>query len=119
MRGGGAGVNLHWVVEEAMEEVKFVEVYFRKKVVKAKRSSRSADTYLAHFISNKNRDIIMDRDPVKESRNTPEEPFPFQLEDNEAVLSYISNGETYFIVLTDIEEKPLLAYPQGNRKIEH
>lgn len=119
VRGGGSGVNVHFTIEEYADEVKIKELYFRNKVVKIKRSPQNRDAFIGFFKTALNQDVVMDRDPAKEAENTPPEAFPFQLEKNEAVVSYVHNGETYFLVLDQMEEKPQLAYPKGNPNIEN
>ncbi len=116
VREGGSGTNVHINIESYMEDVVIMDVYFRNKKEKAQNSSRHFDQYVGYFKNKARPDIIMDIDPIKESQNTPPEPFPFQLEDDEAVLSFRHKDEVKYVKISNMERKPMLAYPSTNNK---
>lgn len=119
VQNGGSGVNVYVEIESYLDDVMIEDIYFRNKKIKAQNSPQYRDLYVGYFKSEKRPDIIMHDDPVKETVNTPPEKIPFNLNDDEAVLSYLHKGEMKFIKLVEIEEKPMIAYPgMNNEKIE-
>ena len=74
---------------------------------------------IGYFKNQNNRDVIMDGDATKEALNIPPEKIPFQLNENEAVVSYFENDKMVYYKISNIEEKEILAYPQSNPKIEN
>ncbi len=93
-----------------------MDIYFGNKKTKAKNSPQNIDQYVGYFKNETRPDMIMDSDPVQESQNVPPEVIPFQLEENEAVLSYLYEGEVKYLRITNMERKPMLAYPTTNNK---
>jgi len=116
VREGGSGTNVYINIESYAEDVVIMDVYFRNKKEKAKNSAQYFDQYVGYFKNKARPDIIMDSDPVKESKNTPPESFPFQLEDDEAVLSYLHKDEVKYFKISKMERKPTIAYPSTNKK---
>lgn len=116
VRGGGSGTNVHLVIEELEEGVVLKELYFQKQVTTLYASKNEIDQFMGSFKNDENRDVIMDVDPVKEAQNVPPEAFPFDLDENEAVIGYTFNGEAAFALVSDMKEKPLLAYPSQSPK---
>ncbi len=116
VQGGGSGTNLHLQIEEIEQGKAIDKVYFRNKMESAKQRQDNSGAYTAYFKSNKNRDVIMDNDPVNEAKNTPPDAFKFELEKNEAVISYKVKGTTLYYKISNIVEKPVLAYPSTNPK---
>ncbi|MCF6306626.1 MAG: hypothetical protein L3J09_01585 [Flavobacteriaceae bacterium] len=122
VKGGGSGINLIITFSSVSEGIDFNEIYFRGKIIEA--TSKKQNQIVGYFKNETNQNVIMDSDISKEAANTPPQKFPFQLEDNEAVISYSnsdSNREekTYYYKISNIEEKEMLAYPQSNPKIEN
>ncbi len=116
VKGGGSGTNLYIAFSKVSESVVFKDLYFRNKKTEV---SISKDQVIGYFKNQNNRDVIMDGDATKEAANIPPEKIPFQLKENEAVISYSENGKTYFYKISNIEEKEMLAYPNANTKIEN
>ena len=116
VREGGSGTNVYINIESYMEDVVIMDVYFRNKKEKAQNSPQYFDQYTGYFKNESRPDVIMDSDPVKESQNTPPEPFPFRLKDDEAVLSYLHKDEVKYLKISNMERKPMLAYPSTNDK---
>ena len=111
---GGSGTNLHITFESISEDVSINEIYFRGKTISATQNPNLKLTYLAAFRNEMKPDVIMDRNPVNEAKNTPPEEFPFDLKDNEAVISFTHNGVMSYFKALNILEKPLIAYPSTN-----
>ena len=72
------------------------------------------DTFKGGFNERPKKDIIMDGNPINEAENTPAGEFPFDLKDNEAVVSYTHSGELRFTKVVGLEKKPELSYPSSN-----
>jgi hypothetical protein len=115
IKEGGSGTNLHMTFNSVKEGLVIKNVYFRKKMETPKQSGKAL-SYTCYFKNDLNRDVVMDRDPVKEAQNTPPVPFPFHLHKDEAVVSYVVNGKEGFYKISGIEEKPMIAYPASNPK---
>ncbi len=60
------------------------------------------------------RDIIMDSDPKKEMANKAPNvtiTFPFELTDNECVISYFVKNKKHYYKLTNIKKTKTIYYP--------
>ena len=117
VRGGGSGTNVYITFSEVSEGVVFQEIFFQNK--KSLLKTTSKNKMGANFKSTQNSDVIMDVDSTKEAVNIPPEKIPFQLEDNEAVISYFENDKTYYYKVSNMKEKEMLAYPQSNSNFEN
>ena len=108
-------MHLGVTLSDMTEDVKIGELFFREQVVRARQDQNNPDMFTASY-KDEIRDVIMDGDNLQEAQNTPPISFPFDLEDDEMVLSYSYRGESYFVLITDLEKRPLLAYPgQGGK----
>lgn len=114
VQGGGSGTNLHINLETIDEGVELQQVFFRRKTEKLTQAGDNPKKCTGFFKNEMNQDVIMDGDPLKESQNKPREPYPFELAKNEAVISYTLNGATGYFKVSDIAEKPMIAYPASN-----
>ncbi len=117
LKGGGSGTNLIIEFSSVSEGIDFNKIYFRGKVIEA--TSKKQNQIVGYFKTEMNHDVIMDSEISKEAANTPPQKLPFQLEENEAVISYTESGKIHYFKITNIEEKEMLAYPQTNPKIEN
>lgn len=115
VQSGAAGTNVTIIFNTFTDTVTIDSIYFRKKRVKAKQSANNPLEYTGYF-KNEARDIIMDIDPASEAQNIPPEPFPFDLKDNQAVLSYLHYGKKRYYKVKELEQSPPLAYPAGGLK---
>jgi len=116
VRKGGSGTNIYITIDSYADDVVIMDIYFRNKKLKAQNSPQNRDQYIGYHKNQPKPNIIMDIDPVKESQNIPPESFPFQLEEDEAVLSYLHNEEVKFLKISKMEQKPMIAYPGVNSK---
>ncbi|WP_440120304.1 hypothetical protein [Tenacibaculum sp. Ill] len=95
----------------AEKPVNFQKVYFQNKITEAVVEQHNDKQYIAaryKTSSNDRKDIILHADPKKEFGNTPnvsEEKFPFELKENEAMISYIKGEETYYVKVENIVKK--------------
>ena len=117
VKGGGSGTNIYFSIKNLEPGILVNEIYFRGKIIKAENTNQNL--YVGYIQNDKNRDVIMDSNPIKEAENIPPKPFPFKLAEKEAVLSYIFKGREYYCKISDIIEKETLAYPQSNTKFEN
>lgn len=115
VKDGGSGTNVHITFSGLSEAISIKKVYYKDLEADAIQNPKTT-TYVAYFKNNMNprKDIIMDADPKKEAQNTPREKPLFTLGDNEAVVMYLENEIEKYFKITQIERKPLLAYPANN-----
>lgn len=120
VKNGGKGMHLGVVLADFTEEVQLGDLFFRERVVRVRQDPDNIDLFTGSFKEQKQRDVIMDGDVVKEAQNTPPVSFPFDLDDDEMVLSYSFRGESFFVLIDEVEKRPLLAYPeQGGQPNDH
>ncbi|MEM7085966.1 MAG: hypothetical protein AAF489_07280 [Bacteroidota bacterium] len=111
VREGGSGTNVHITIDNFTADVVILNIFFSNKKEKAQNSPQHIDQYVGYFKKKGRPDIVMDGDPMKEAQNSPPEAFPFQLKHDEAVLSYLHNNEIKYIKISNMERKPMIAYP--------
>ena len=114
----GTKVEIH--LKDASEVI-FVALYFQGKRTKVEVSQMEKFTrVIAHFSTSKrkNRNLILDADITKELENTlPSlEEFPFQLKENEAILSYKKEGKTLYFKIENIKKLQSISFPSMNKK---
>lgn len=114
VRDGGSGTHVSITFENMDDGVRIKNIYFHNKMEKAQQSEQNPSHYMGYFSTKKKGDVIMDINPAAEAQNRPPEAFPFNLLDNEAVISYYHKEKIGYFKLVEIKEKPLLAYPQSN-----
>lgn len=122
VKDGGSGSNLFIILkEEIPDHIKLDSVYFMEKVSKLQVQSDNPKIYVGRFKSeiNQKRDVIMSNDPNAEYGN--ELPFkkqtiPFELGDNECVISYSENNQIKYFKIENVVEKQALYYPSAPPK---
>ena len=119
VKGGGHGEVLMVTFSDFQKGVTIKKAYFKKKEAEFVKSQNKDFSYAAGFVSNINKDIIMDSNPENEAVNIPPQKFPFQLEENEAVISYTYKEVEYYYKISNIEEKEVIAYPSSNPNNEN
>lgn len=113
IEGGGSGINIFIPMKEEFSQLD--SVYFRGKVAKLEIIPDSlllVGRFKTDF--NQPKDMVMHKDPKKEFGNEmPEIPknFPFDLKDDECVISYLEGQKTKYFKVKNIVQKPILAYP--------
>ncbi len=78
------------------------------------KANKKNDNLFIGYFKNEQKDIIMDSNSTNEAKNIPPQKIPFQLAENEAVLSYIYKGIAYYFKVYNIAEKEVIAYPQSD-----
>jgi len=111
---GGSGTHVHITFASFAEDVVVKDIYFRNKMVKAQNSPQYRKQYVGYFMNEAAKDMIMDSGPTKEAQNTPPEKSPFALNESDAVVSYLHNGGVKYYKISNMDRKPMLAYPQSN-----
>lgn len=114
VKEGGSGTKVHITLENIKEDILVKEIYFGDRFLNAERHPQNMDSYSVDFKNEGRQDVVMDGDTIKESKNTPPEKSPFSLGYNEAIISYTVNGEMHYYKISNLEEKPMLAYPSSN-----
>ncbi|TDQ28642.1 hypothetical protein [Tenacibaculum caenipelagi] len=93
----------------AEESVDFQKVYFQNRITNAVVEQHNDKQYIAaryKTSSNDDRkDLILHADPKEEFGNTPTEKFPFELKENEAMVSYVKNEKIYYVKVENIIKK--------------
>lgn len=116
---GGSGTNLYITLGEITESIIIQDFFFRGKMIKPQRTNTIRNQYVGYVKNEVNNNVIMDIDPVKESKNIPPQKIPFQLMDQEAVIGFLLNGVKRYYKLTSIEVKNPIAYPSTKGETDH
>ncbi|WP_142784440.1 hypothetical protein [Changchengzhania lutea] len=114
VQGGGSGVNLFIPIMANTNDIQLDSVYFQGKQVKLEFKNNSI--YVGRFASkvNQKQDIIMSSETIEEYNNPiPEIPkkLPFELKDNECVVSYQEGNRTLYYKISKITKKESARYP--------
>ncbi|NER13216.1 hypothetical protein GWK08_07180 [Leptobacterium flavescens] len=114
VEGGGSGINVFLSIAELGNKVELDSLYFHGEKVKLEEKN---GLYIGRYKTkaNEKRDLIIHEDPKKEYGNKPpidvKEKIPFNLEDTEAVVSYVHNGVTKYFKIENIKKKESVNYP--------
>ena len=114
----GKGMLVKIPVSE-MEGYTLEGVYFRGQMGLVTMEEENGQKFAVVNLHKNNtvpKDIIMHKDPKQEVGNKPTtkkktEDFPFELQKDEAVLSYSKNGRTKYCKVKGIKDKAALVYP--------
>lgn len=118
----GSGMNLYIQLEnELTQGIKMDSVYFRGKSTKIIKNTNNPLVYEGSFInkSNNRKDIIMSGDPIEEFGNEipfQTKSFPFELEDNECIISYWQDHLKKYFKIYDVKERQEIHYPTIRNK---
>ncbi len=116
VEGGGSGLNIFIPVTD--NSIVLDSVYFRGKAAKLELKQQDSMFYVGRFISDLNtkKDIIMSNEPYAEYGNEMPKTsikIPFELKENECVISYKEGKETKYFKVDNIVEKDLIPYPNA------
>ena len=113
----GSGILLQIpLTNDNIGQRKLQQAYFRGKVADIKMKSNDGVWFAeANFrqSNTKKPDIVMHSDAKKEVGNQPptmNKELPFELGENECVISYDEEGKTKYFKISDIKEKKPLIY---------
>lgn len=112
-KGAGSGLNVYIPVSQTQDlDIQLDSVYFRGKRAELQTRPEDENLYIGYFRtadnSNKAPDLIMSSDPREEYGNQlPKrmEDFPFELDENEAVISFRKNGKKSYYKIEVVERK--------------
>ncbi|WP_152971446.1 hypothetical protein [Lacinutrix algicola] len=114
VKGGGSGIHMYINVITISNNVLFDSVYFRGLKAKVEISKMG---YIASFTTkaNQKQDIVMSNNKNAEYGNQipTKQDFPFELKDNEAVISYWENATSKYLLIKNIKEKSKIEYPSA------
>ena len=114
VKGGGSGLSIYIPVNDA--SVILDSVYFRGRASLLETKPSSPNLFIGRFAldSNPPEDLIISSDPKDEINNklpVKAEKIPFELKDDECVVSYKKNNETHYFKIDKVETKKPLNYP--------
>lgn len=114
VKGGGAGLNVFIPVTD--NSIQLDSVYFRGEISKLEFRSGELPTYIGRFENdfNQSKDIIISSDRNEEYANKLPKKLvviPFDLKDDECVVSYIKGDKILYYKISNIEQKMPLNYP--------
>ena len=120
VKGGGSGLNLFIQTDsKTYEHSVFDSVYFRGKYVKLEiKETNQGLMYIGRFKTefNQPKDIVISSDSNEEYDNQlPQktEVIPFELKDNECVVSYIKDDKTLYYKISNVQQREPLSYPSA------
>ncbi len=119
IKGGGSGINIFIPVMD--KSIQLDSVYFRGKATKLEVNSGETPIYIGRFKTefNQQEDIIMSSDSNEEYANQLREKaveIPFELKDDECVISYIKDEKTLYYKIINVQQKQPLNYPSASPK---
>ncbi|WP_179021493.1 hypothetical protein [Winogradskyella forsetii] len=99
---GGTGMNVFVPIVNKKDDIKIDSIYFRN--LKAKLNENYG-RYTA---------VLKNKSPYYTFKKTEkDEGYPFDLADSECAISYVENGETKYIKVTELKEKRGVYYENG------
>ena len=115
-RPGSSGILITLISDNAFKNIVFDSIYFNKNAVKLE-SQLTGDKLIVtgNFkqINPKDRNLILSADPKEEFGNKPPKKkykIPFELNDNEAIISYFKKDKKRYFKLSDIQKEKTLYY---------
>jgi len=116
IKGGGGGLNLFIRVTD--NSIQLDSVYFRGEISKLEFKSGEFPTFIGRFENdfNQSKGVIISSDRNEEYNNKlPKKSvvIPFDLKDNECVVSYMKGDKRWYYKISNIEQKMPLNYPMA------
>lgn len=121
VKGGGSGINVFINVASNKKNIELDSVYFQGKVSKLEEVNNSLFIGRFKTTANQREDLIMSSNPKEEYGNQihkPKEDIPFELKNNQCIISYMDSDKIKYFMIEDIKKKKLLAYPSAPQKKE-
>ena len=112
VQGGGAGFNIFIPVSDNPKNIMFDSVYFKGK--KAKLEFSNNTIFIGRFKTTKNR--IREINMINDSDDEFSEKTPFNLNDNECVVSYLDNDKIKYFKIENIIKKESILYQKTPSK---
>ena len=116
VRGGGSGTDV-FIHKSLLENIVVDSIYFQNKVAKLNIPSTASNFFTASFRRDLNqlKKPGIETDEVKNSKINQQPIFPFELNDNEAVVSYLVKSDRRYLKITNMVKQESLAYPSAPR----
>ncbi|WP_299115520.1 hypothetical protein [uncultured Winogradskyella sp.] len=115
VKGGGSGTNIF--IETLKDDIVLDSVYFRGKTSKLTTKPTNKQLFIGRFLSTSNTEKFNFKE------NTDDKAIdgnsPFELENNECVVSYIKDGKTRYYKLSNIIERQTDALPMSTPPIKN
>lgn len=117
VKGGGSGTNIFIEVKD--ESIVLDSVFYKGELAKLTTKPANKTLFIGRFLSNRNREnsnLIEETKPKEVSKKK----LPFDLKDDECVVSYIINGKTKYYKLGNVVNRksndalPMSAPPNKN-----
>ena len=115
---GNSTLNL-MIEFTATETVDFQNVYFQNKIVNAVIEKKQDKNYVAARYktssNSDNKDMVLHTDAKDELKNTAEtkEKFPFELKENEAVITYKVGEKIHYYKIKNITKEEAVFMPSA------
>lgn len=112
----GSGIKLEVPIADIPATASLQKAYFRDNVADLKVEERDGELFAVANFKNKSMekpDITMHGDSTKEVGNQPptlQEAMPFELNEDECVLSFVENDTIKYVKVSEIKEKKPLMY---------
>ncbi|MCF6348142.1 MAG: hypothetical protein L3J20_07575 [Flavobacteriaceae bacterium] len=117
-RQGSSGILITFeIASEISKDIVLDSLFFNYKICKLEaRSFNKKYSITGNFSKNTyvERNIIMDVDPRKEMANKVPDVtinFPFELSDNECIISYIIKEKRHYFKVTNLKKEKTIFYP--------
>ena len=115
----GKGMDISFQVDGLEEsQVQLHQLYFRGRIGDLTLTSKEDVMHATCNFTEQTKEIAMHSDPMKEVGNQPprikskdEKAFPFELQPQEAVISYTQGSKMKYYKIAEIAEKPGRFYP--------
>ncbi|NAS31668.1 hypothetical protein GTQ40_11845 [Flavobacteriaceae bacterium R38] len=120
VEGGGSGVNVFITIGELGKKIEMEGLYFNDQYVKLEKNKGNGNLFIGRIktAANQKKELILQQDAKKESEKevsatVKKEKIPFELEKDQAVITYKQNGALKYFKIEDIKSKAPLAYPSA------
>ncbi len=116
VEGGGSGLNVFIPITKGTIELD--SIYFRDNVAKLETKPQDPSVFIGRFSTdfNKAKDLILSSDMQEEAKNklpVKSKGIPFDLKEDECVVSYSQHGKQRYYKISGIHQKPSLNYPSA------
>ena len=117
IEGAGSGINIFIPIEDA--SIVLDSVYFRGKVEKLVTKPQNAKLYIGYFMSDFNQpnDAMIgtgdDKNAPNKEQPKTDAKIPFELKENECVVSYKDGEATKYFKLENVIEKESIPRPSA------
>ena len=118
VKGGGSGINLYIPIHHQPNNIVLDSVYFKGRGTLLEQVK--PNLFIGRFLTTISKpDLIMSNAPFKEYGNKVpriQKDIPFELKDNECVLSYLENNKKKYYKISGILKEEPIFYPSAPLK---